>query len=129
MIVKPVTLDGDFVRLEPLRADHAEALASVGLDPDLWRWIPVKVETLADMEAYVAEALAEQAQGAALPFAVIWKQTGTVIGSTRYAAISRADLRLEIGWTWYGRAWQRTPANTETKRLLLGHAFDDLGWN
>ena len=127
MTIEPVTLEGAFVRLEPLRANHATPLAAVGLDPELWRWIPVRVETHADMEAYVADALAERTRGAALPFAVVWKETGTVIGSTRYAAIERADLRLEIGWTWYGRPWQRTQANTETKRLLLGHAFDDLG--
>ena len=127
MTVEPVTLEGAFVRLEPLRADHAAPLAVAGLDPELWRWIPTQVETPADMQAYVAEALAERTKGLSLPFAVVWKETGTVIGSTRYAAIAREDLRLEIGWTWYGAPWQRTPANTETKRLLLSHAFDDLG--
>jgi RimJ/RimL family protein N-acetyltransferase len=125
--VQPVTLEGRFVRLEPMLAEHAPGLAEVGLDPELWRWIPTPVVTLADMEGYVAEALADQAKGSALPFTVIERASGRVAGSTRYAAIERRDRRVEIGWTWYARPWQRTAVNTETKRLLLGHAFDVLG--
>jgi RimJ/RimL family protein N-acetyltransferase len=127
MVVEPVTLTGRIVRLEPMRAEHAAPLAEVGTDPELWRWIPTQCASLADMQAYVAEALAEQARGVSLPFVVVEKATGKAIGSTRYGNIDRGDRRLEIGWTWYAAPWQRTAVNTETKRLLLGHAFDDLG--
>ena len=79
------------------------------------------------MAAYIAVALAERAAGRALPFAIIDKATGQAIGSTRYVAIEPAHRRVEIGWTWLGRSWQRTAANTEAKYLLLRHAFETLG--
>lgn len=127
MNVAPITLQGDIVRLEPLALSHVDDLARVAFDADLWRWVPTQVTNRQELEAYVAEALDEQARGVSLPFAVIEKQGGRAIGSTRYGAISRADRRLEIGWTWYGRAWHRSGVNTESKLLLLRHAFDALG--
>ena len=127
MDVRPIVLRGSRVRLEPLNADHAEPLAQVGLDPQLWRWIPSAVNTIDDMRAYVAIALEERRRGTSMPFAVVDESSGQVIGSTRYANIDRANRRLEIGWTWYAPASQRTAANTETKLLLLTHAFEALG--
>ena len=123
----PVTLAGQYVRLEPLTIEHVAALAEVGLDPDLWRWIPFPVADRADMAAYVQTALDSQAQGSALPFVTIEQASGQVIGSTRYGNIEPAHRRLEIGWTWVATAFQRTAANTEAKLLLLAHAFDTLG--
>ena len=61
-----------------------------------------------------------------LPFALIEKSIGCVVGCTRYANIERTHHRLEIGWTWVGRQWQRTAVNTEAKYLLLRHAFETL---
>ena len=127
MNVAPITLEGDIVRLEPLALRHVDDLAAVAFDPDLWRWVPTQVTNRDELEAYVEEALDEQARGVSLPFAVVEKPGGRAIGSTRYGAISRADRRLEIGWTWYGRAWHRTGVNTEAKLLLLRHAFETLG--
>lgn len=126
-MLDPVTLEGRFIRLEPLSRAHVEGLARVGLDPELWTWIPFVVTTPDEMRAYVETALAEQAAGQSLPFAVIHRQTGEVIGSTRYGNISEPNRRLEIGWTWYARAHQRTPVNSEAKLLLLSHAFEKLG--
>jgi RimJ/RimL family protein N-acetyltransferase len=127
MQVSPVTLEGRYVRLEPLTLGHVEALSAVGLDADLWRWIPVPVRTREEMAAYVETALREQASGMALPFVQVEKTSGRVIGSTRYGNIERTHHRVEIGWTWVGRAWQRTAVNTEAKYLLLRHAFETLG--
>ena len=127
MNVAPITLEGDIVRLEPLALRHVDDLARVAFDEDLWRWVPTQVTNRAELEAYVAEALDEQARGVSLPFAVIEKQGGAAIGSTRYGAISSADRRVEIGWTWYARAWHRSGVNTESKLLLLRHAFETLG--
>jgi len=121
-----VTLTGPFVRLEPLTLAHVPALARVGLDAALWRWVPTPITTLDEMHAYVALALDEQARGAALPFAIVDIATGIPIGSTRFGAIDRKNRRLEIGWTWVAASHQRTPANTNAKRLLLGHAFEAL---
>lgn len=127
MIVAPVTLEGRHVRLEPLSRAHRDALVAVGLDEELWRWIPDPVRTPQQMAAYLEIALADQARGVSLPFAIVEKKSGQVIGSTRYANIERAHRRVEIGWTWVARQWQRTAVNTECKYLLLRHAFETLG--
>jgi len=127
----PVTLTSPVVRLEPLRLAHVDALAlaRVGLDAELWRFIPTPVTSPEEMHAYVATALDEQARGVSLPFAIVDTAGDAVIGSTRYANIDVRNLRLEIGWTWLARSHQRTRANTAAKRLLLGHAFEALGAN
>jgi RimJ/RimL family protein N-acetyltransferase len=125
--VTATRLEAVRIRLEPLGEAHQAALCAVGLDDELWRWTPKAVRTTADMAAYIAVALAERAAGRALPFAIVDKPTGQVIGSTRYAAIEPAHRRVEIGSTWLGRSWQRTAANTEAKYLLLRHAFETLG--
>ncbi|HEY6475427.1 MAG TPA: GNAT family protein [Polyangia bacterium] len=127
MKVLPVTLEGTRVRLEPLAQRHHAALTEIGLEEDLWRWTSAPVRTSGDMAAYIALALVERDAGRALPFATVDRATGTVIGSTRYAAIEPSHRRLEIGWTWLGRAWRRTAANTEAKYLMLRHAFETLG--
>lgn len=127
MIVEPVTLEGRFVRMEPLSLDHVDALCEVGLEPSLWTWIPTAVRTPAEMRQYVEIALAERDAGRALPFATINRATGTVVGSSRYAAISVPDRRVEIGWTWIGARWQRTYINTDAKLVMLRHAFEQWG--
>jgi N-acetyltransferase len=127
MIVAPVTLEGRHVRLEPLSQAHRAGLSAVGLDEELWRWIPTPVCTAEEMAAYIETALAEQARGVSLPFALIEKSSGRAIGCTRYGNIDRTHHRVEIGWTWVAPAWQRTGVNTEAKYLLLRHAFETLG--
>ncbi len=119
MTVVPVTLEGRHVRLEPLSQAHHAGLSAVGLDQELWRWIPVPVRTPDEMSSYIATALDEQARGVSLPFAQIEKSSGRVIGCTRYGNIDRTHHRVEIGWTWVPPAWQRTGVNTEAKYLLL----------
>ena len=127
MKVVPVTLEGRHVRLEPLSQAHHAGLSAVGLDEELWRWIPVPVRTAEDMSSYIATALDEQARGVSLPFALVEKSSGRVVGSTRYGNIDRTHHRVEIGWTWVAPEWQRTGVNTEAKYLLLRHAFETLG--
>jgi N-acetyltransferase len=127
MLLSPVLLEGHHIRLEPLSLDHLPGLLAVGLDPALWRWTLNKVNTPADLERYVDTALAEQRAGSSLPFATVLQATGQVIGSTRFGNISLPNKRVEIGWTWIARPWQRSGANTEAKLLMLAHAFDVLG--
>jgi RimJ/RimL family protein N-acetyltransferase len=127
MIVAPVTLEGRHVRLEPLSQEHQAGLSAIGLDEELWRWIPIPVRSAEEMAAYIETALAEQARGVSLPFALIEKSSGRAIGCTRYGNIDRTHHRVEIGWTWVAREWQRTGVNTEAKYLLLRHAFETLG--
>jgi RimJ/RimL family protein N-acetyltransferase len=127
MVVTPVVLEGRHVRLEPLQKSHLPGLAAVGLDPDLWRWIPTPVRTVEEMAGYIETALREQEQGVSLPFALVERQTGRAVGSTRYSSIERMHHRVEIGWTWVAPEWQRTAINTEAKYLLLRHAFETMG--
>lgn len=127
MKVVPVALEGAHVRLEPLSQTHHQALTQIGLDEELWRWIPTQVRTSGEMAAYIAKALEEQTRGVSLPFAIVDKSSNRAIGSTRYGNIDREHRRVEIGWTWVARDWQRTAVNTECKYLLLRHAFEKLG--
>lgn len=125
--IEPVTLEGEHVRLEPLSMQHHQGLCEIGLDEDLVRWTESYILSPTGVRSYIETALTLQAQGVALPFAVIGKATGRPIGSTRYGNIDATHRRVEIGWTWYGRAFQRTAVNTECKYLLLQHAFETLG--
>ncbi|MGE8617373.1 MAG: GNAT family N-acetyltransferase [Achromobacter spanius] len=123
----PVTLHGDIVRLEPMAAHHADALAQVGLHPELWRLQPEPIATVDDMRRYVARALEDAQAGACLPFVIVQQSTGQIIGATRYMDVALAHKRLEIGATWLTPACQRSGANTEAKFLLLRHAFETIG--
>jgi len=127
MAVSPVLLEGAHVRLEPLAKARLTELAQVGLEEELWRWIPTPVRTQEEMAAYIETALDEQERGVSLPFAIIDRATGRAIGSTRYGNIDRTHRRVEIGWTWVAREWRRTAMNSEAKYLLLKHAFETLG--
>jgi RimJ/RimL family protein N-acetyltransferase len=124
---EPVVLEGHYVRLEPLTLEHVPALMEVATDPELWRWTIAEVRTEADLKRYVQEALDAQAQGQAVPFATVARTAGHAIGSTRFGSIDLRHARVEIGWTWIGRPWQRTAINTEAKLLMLRHAFEAWG--
>jgi len=125
--VEPVTLAGRAVRLEPLGGAHLEGLCEIGLDEALWRWTLGHVRTREEMRAYLEVALIGRTEGTTLPFAILAQPSGQVIGSTRFGNIDRENRRVEIGWTWIGRRWQRTAVNTEIKYLMLRHAFESLG--
>lgn len=127
MDVRPVVLEGRVVRAEPLSLGHHAALCEVGLDPELWRWTQNLVRTPEEMRAYIEAALETQAQGTALPFAVFERTSGRAVGSTRFGNIDTGNRRVEIGWTWIARRWQRTAVNTEMKYLMLRHAFETWG--
>jgi RimJ/RimL family protein N-acetyltransferase len=127
IVIQTVTLEGRYIRLEPLSLAHHAQLCEMGLDEELWRWVVRPVRTPDEMRAYIEEALADQAAGTALPFATIDKASGRAIGSTRFANIDRVNHHVEIGWTWLGLRWQRTAANTEAKYLMLRHAFETWG--
>jgi RimJ/RimL family protein N-acetyltransferase len=123
--VTPMCLEGRWVRLVPLSGDHAGDLFAAGRDAEIWRYMPRKAFTsVEDARAFIGEALETPSQA---PFAIVEKASGKAVGSTRYFDIRCEHRGLEIGWTWIGVAHQRTPVNTECKRLLLGHAFEKLG--
>ena len=122
MSVGPVVLEGSLVRLEPLRAEHAQGLYNRGKAAADWAYMPRGCFVdLADTRQWIEQALATPGH---LPFAIVEKEKDRTVGSTRYLNIRPEHRCLEIGWTWLGRDWQRTGANTETKLLLLTHAFE-----
>lgn len=127
MELAPVTLEGRHVRLVPLTAEHVPALWDAGSDPEIWRWTLNRPGSEADMARYVASALAKRDAGGALPFATLEAASGRVIGSTRLHNWEPPHPRVEIGYTWIARPWQRTAINTEAKYLMLRHAFETLG--
>src|SRR3954465_12474978 len=125
--LKPVSLRGSLISLEPLTRDNVAELAAVGLDPELWRLQPRPIESFADMHQYVEDALNDQAREVSLPFVIVRRADQAVLGSTRFMDISHPHRRLEIGSTWLTRAAQRTGANVEAKLLLLRYAFETVG--
>jgi len=125
--IHPLTLEGHGVRLEPLAYEHQDGLAAAAADGRLWELWFTSVPGPERMRAYIADALAGQKDGQMLPWVVREASSGAIIGSTRYHDIVAAIDRVEIGYTWYGRRWQRSHVNTGCKLLLLGHAFDTLG--
>lgn len=124
----PVTLEGQFVRLEPLSEAHVPALALVGIDDRIWQYMVYgQIHTEDDMRKWVQTLLDGQAAGTDLPYAIIHMASGRVAGATRYLDIRPAHQGLEIGGTWYGLEFQRSIVNTECKYLLLRYAFETLG--
>jgi RimJ/RimL family protein N-acetyltransferase len=126
--LEPVTLTGRTVRLEPLRQEHAAQLWPHANEPGIWTFMPYgPIDSPAKVDWLVDELLGRQARGTDLPFAQIDPITNQAIGMTRYMTIEPANKGLEIGGTWLGQQYRRTPVNTEAKYLLLRHAFETLG--
>ena len=122
-----IVLENERVRLAPLADIHIELLTEVGAkDHDLMKYSPSAVHTPELMNSYVRSALTERKQLTKYPFAIFDKQLGKYAGSTSYGNISNKDQRLEIGWTWIGKEFQRTGLNRNCKFLLLQFAFETL---
>lgn len=124
---RPIVLEGHGVRLEPLETGHADALGVAASDGKLWELWFTSVPEPAGAAKYVADALAGQAAGHMLPWVVRELSTGAIVGSTRYHDILADVDRVEIGYTWYAKRWQRSHVNTACKLLLLTHGFESLG--
>ena len=125
--VRPVTLERDGIRLEPLAPEHEADLIEAAGDGQLWDLWYTTVPFPEAMADYIATALQGQRDGHMLPWAVRETANGEIIGSTRYHDIVPAIDRVEIGYTWYRESRQRTAVNRTCKLLLLSHAFDTLG--
>jgi N-acetyltransferase len=122
----PTTLIGQHVRLEPLRLEHHDDMVVAVRDGQLWQLWYTAIPAPERMAAEIARRLDLQTKGSMCPFAVIDPATGLAVGMTTYMNIDAANRRVEIGSTWYRQSVQRTSLNTEAKRLLLAHAFEQL---
>jgi RimJ/RimL family protein N-acetyltransferase len=123
----PITLEGPGVRLEPLELLHASELAMAASDGKLWELWFTTVPEPDGMAAYVDEALSGQRAGHMLAWVVREPDTGAIIGTTRYHDVDAEIDRVEIGYTWYAKRWQRSHVNTTCKLVLMTHAFETLG--
>ncbi len=126
MDVSQPTLTGRLVELRPLQAHHAPALLQAAADGQLWNMTLTVVPGPDTMARYIATALEGARAGTVMPFVIVHRATGTIVGSTRFWKIDRANRKLEIGHTWLATSMQRTGVNTEAKLLLLTHAFDAM---
>jgi RimJ/RimL family protein N-acetyltransferase len=124
MASERVTLTGDAVALVPLQAEHAARLLQAAGDGELWNMKVTVVPGPATVDAYIATALAGRQGGTVMPFAIVRRDTGQIVGSTRFWKIDRKNRKLEIGHTWLSQSVQRSGLNTEMKYLLLTYAFE-----
>ena len=124
MQIKPLTLEGKYVRLTPLKLSHLPELYQAASDESLWLWTANVIKNREDALRYIETALGEFERKVSLPFVTIEKSSGRIIGSTRFGNLDAAHRKSEIGWTWINLKWQRTVINTEAKLLMLTHAFE-----
>ena len=124
MRIESVILEGESIRLEPLRVEHVESLWQAGNDESLWRWTANVITSEVEMRDYVETALDEQRRAVSLPFVTVEKSANRIVGSTRFGNIDVKNRRAEIGWTWINPRWQRSRINTEAKFLMFRHAFE-----
>ncbi|HEF4758169.1 TPA: GNAT family N-acetyltransferase [Pseudomonas putida] len=120
------TLQGSRISLRPLQYADADALVHAAADGELWNLTVTVVPSSTTVDAYLKKALDGRDAGTVMPFVIVLKDTGEVIGSTRLWKIDRINRKLEIGSSWISARWQKTFVNTEAKYLLLRHAFEVL---
>ena len=130
MKFQPIVLDGQYVRLEPISANHKEGLCAAISDGQLWKLFWTNVPHPKDIDQFLDNADIDHVQGTSLTFATVDKIHGDQIaGSTRFMNSNPHHKRLEIGFTFLGKKWQRTMINTEAKLLMMTHAFEELDIN
>eukprot|EP00919_Chromeraceae_sp_WS-2016_P011148 GHVR01026121.1.p1 GENE.GHVR01026121.1~~GHVR01026121.1.p1 ORF type:complete len:199 (+),score=16.05 GHVR01026121.1:231-827(+) len=129
MKFEKVSLDGQYVRLEPLSIHHKDGLCEAVADGELWNLFVTKVPRIEAMDEFIGNAYYALEEGDGLVFATINKATGKVVGSTRFMRAVPVNKRVEIGYTFLALSAQRTRINTEAKMLMLEHAFEVLDLN
>lgn len=126
-ILRSVTLENEWVRLEPLRLNHLESLWEIAGDPRVSQHLPVRFESKGDMERFILDSLAREEADSALPFAIWSKSENRFVGSSALFDFSDERRAIEIGWTWHTPAVWGTKINLACKILLLEHGFERLG--
>ncbi len=129
MKIEAVILEGKFVRLEPLSIAHKEGLCQAILDGELWKLHVTLVPHPDKIDKFLSNAQEAFDTGDGLAFATIDKETNQIAGSTRFMKSNLPNKRIEIGFTFLGKSWQKTRINTEAKWLMLLHAFETLALN
>ncbi|PZD97230.1 GNAT family N-acetyltransferase [Paenibacillus sambharensis] len=125
-MIYPTMLEGKRIQLLPLRLDHAEELFKCAGYPEIWTYLPNKVEKFEDMVELINNSIQAKESGLEYPFVVYDKELKKLVGSTRLLNISEANRNFEIGWTWYTPEVWRTRVNTECKYVLLKYGFEEF---
>jgi N-acetyltransferase len=125
---EPIVLENERVLLRPLQEDDYQHLLPFALqEPDLWKFSLISAAGADGMKAYIDTALAQRKKNIEYPFIVFDKQSGTYAGSTRFYDIQPVNMSAQLGYTWYGSAFQRSGLNRHCKLLLLQFAFEQWG--
>ncbi|MHA4961683.1 GNAT family N-acetyltransferase [Bacillus subtilis] len=119
-------LTGELIRVVPMDKSHIQGLYEAAKDENIWAHLPKTITTLHDMEAFVEEALQTKECGTEFPFVIIHRESGKIVGTTRFLYMSSASRSLEIGWTWFHPSVWGTSVNSECKYLLLQYCFERL---
>jgi len=120
------TLQGPRILLRPLQYSDADALLRAAADGELWNLTVTVVPSASTLDSYLKKALDGRDAGTVMPFVIVLKDSGEVIGSTRFWKIDPLNRKLEIGSSWIAARWQKSFVNTEAKYLMLRHAFEVL---
>jgi len=120
------TLQGPRILLRPLQYSDADALLRAAADGELWNLTVTVVPSASTLDSYLKKALDGRDAGTVMPFVIVLKDSGEVIGSTRFWKIDPMNRKLEIGSSWIAARWQKSFVNTEAKYLMLRHAFEVL---
>ena len=127
--MEKVTLEGNHVRLEPLSVKHREELIGAISDGELWNLFVTLVPKIENIDRFIEEAIAAHLNQDGLVFATIDKASGKVVGSTRFMKSNDANKRIEIGYTFIAKSYQKSKINTDAKLLMLTYAFENLQLN
>jgi len=128
--LRPVVLQTERLRLEPIGAQHLADLVEVADDPDLWQYMSfAELRNPLRLAAWLDLAQTERDRGDGVAFALVDTATGRAVGSSSLYDYSAPHRRVEIGRTWIARSYWRSWLNTEAKLLLLKYCFEDLGLN
>ncbi|HEX4829608.1 MAG TPA: GNAT family protein [Trebonia sp.] len=122
-----VGLENEHLELRPVREQDREALRAIAMDPQIWQYFILRIDTAAEFDAFFDRGLADQSSGSRVVYVITDKQSGRTAGSMSLCNMSEPDARLEIGWSWLGRDFQGKGINRWAKFLMLAHAFEGLG--
>jgi len=125
---KDFTLENKAVLLRHIVKEDFELFKEIAFDDNIWKYFTSNVSNEADLHFFIDEAIQQRDAGARVPFTIVDKSSGKVIGSTSYGNISPVHQRVEVGWTWVSPKFQKTGLNRNCKFLLMKYVFENMQW-
>ncbi len=125
--IAATTLENDHVALRPVHQGDRAPLLVIALDPDIWRYFVVRIDTEANFDAFFDACLADLQTGVRVTYHITDKRSGRSAGTMSFFNMVEKDARLEIGWSWLGKDFRGVGVNRWAKFLMLQHAFERMG--